>query len=377
MKTFYATVLCLLFTALPAHAQPWGSLPAGSSFSQPRPATAIAIDAGMSSTCAVMDTGEVKCWGIDMMRFPHFAHPRYQPWTVPGLLPSTDVAIGSDFTCSLSRTAVVQCWGQNALGQLGNGDARSHAIPVTVPLAGDVIDIAAGFDHACALASSGHITCWGRNSEGQAGPALALSIPPTTAAVIPEAASIVAGYTNTCVLANTVVCWGDRNGGGINATAAAQFTINTQAVKIAAGEDTACLSTPEKLIYCWGGNTLMTTSSPLVGSSPRISARGTTIAVSKSHACHVLPNSTVECMGANKFGQAGGETRQPTSVWTAIPGPVNITELALGINHSCALSREGTVWCWGANYDGQRGQARNSIPETPPFAAASQVPLTT
>ena len=92
------------------------------------------LTAGDGHTCAVFSDGGVKCWGLnsdgqlglgdtfsrgdgtDEMG-EHLATVDLEPgWRV------IQVAAGGAHTCALRDTGEVKCWGQGTYGQLGLGD---------------------------------------------------------------------------------------------------------------------------------------------------------------------------------------------------------------------------------------------------------------
>ena len=83
-----------------------------------------AISAGLRHSCAVTSAGGVKCWGAnyggalgDGTEDRHFA-----PVDVVGLSSGvTAVAAGYDSSCALLSSGGVKCWGYNAQGKLGDG----------------------------------------------------------------------------------------------------------------------------------------------------------------------------------------------------------------------------------------------------------------
>ncbi|HHZ98457.1 MAG TPA: hypothetical protein EYN68_02630, partial [Candidatus Marinimicrobia bacterium] len=88
------------------------------------------------------------------------------------------------------------------------------------------------------------------------------------------------------------------------------------------------------------------------------------IAVSRSHSCALLDNSSVKCWGRNQYGQLGIDnttTMGDNSGEMAVLPTVNLgtgrtaTAIAVGGNHSCALLDNASVKCWGLNDSGQLG----------------------
>ena len=79
----------------------------------------------------------------------------------------TKVNSGYYFTCALLNTGAVKCWGVNDFGQLGNttnsGNSNPNNSPLDVQTLGagsGVIQISAGYQHACALLNTGAVKYW-------------------------------------------------------------------------------------------------------------------------------------------------------------------------------------------------------------------------
>lgn len=154
---------------------------------------------GSNSICALVDQGEVRCWGANWYN----ALGRGNGGAVecqgnlcgagenccvgddPGEMPPLYVDVGGGASCvvmgyyhacAIMVDGGVRCWGQGGYGRLGNGsnesvgDEPGEMPPPNVPLGGArVVDVAVGFLHTCALVESGDVFCWGQNSAGQLG----------------------------------------------------------------------------------------------------------------------------------------------------------------------------------------------------------------
>lgn len=141
--------------------------------------TSIAV--GGSHTCANTTSGSPKCWGNNT--YGQVGNGTVTnallPTPVTGL--STGVAAIATSGTSLSTCAVLtsgdaKCWGANHYGQLGNGNNISQKTPVSVVgLSGSVSAIAIS-GSACALVSSG-LQCFGGNQFGQLGVGTTAPIP--------------------------------------------------------------------------------------------------------------------------------------------------------------------------------------------------------
>jgi len=183
-----------------------------------------AISAGNSHTCALLNSGGVKCWGDN--QYGQIGDgtniDRNTPANVLGI--SSDViaiSAGDYHTCALLISGGVKCWGKGDYGQLGNGSSGDSNTPVNVQgLLSGVSAISAGGEHTCALLSSGGVKCWGWNEKGQlgngrSGPNEKSDTPVDVSGLLSGVLAISAGNIHTCALLSSgeVKCWGDNSSG--------------------------------------------------------------------------------------------------------------------------------------------------------------------
>ena len=102
------------------------------------------------------------------------------PSSTTGLLGTGRYAVaidaGYDHTCALLDNGDVNCWGSDADGQLGNG-ATSSSNVVSLSSSNNInlgtgrtaISISAGGTHTCAHLDNGLLKCWGNRADGQVG----------------------------------------------------------------------------------------------------------------------------------------------------------------------------------------------------------------
>ncbi|MFY0540730.1 RCC1 domain-containing protein [Nannocystis pusilla] len=142
---------------------------------------------GVAHTCALLDTGGVRCWGEH-----DFGGLGYGPaiegeaaigddetpaslGDIPLDHPAIQIAAGYDRTCALLDTGALRCWGYNVYGALGIASPLTDTkfmTPVELPdvlVGGDVAAIALSFEQTCAILTTGALRCWGRNFWGELG----------------------------------------------------------------------------------------------------------------------------------------------------------------------------------------------------------------
>jgi hypothetical protein len=134
---------------------------------------AVSISAGWDHTCAVLSGGGLQCWGgNDRGEIGDGTQTdRLEPIDVPGLTSGVAaVSAGFDHTCALLNTGAVKCWGNNKNGEVGDGTTTNRLSPTDVSGLGSGVDsISAGYNHTCAVTSAGGAKCWGANESGELG----------------------------------------------------------------------------------------------------------------------------------------------------------------------------------------------------------------
>jgi hypothetical protein len=100
---------------------------------------ATAIGVGITHSCAVVSGGKVMCWGLNWGgQLGNGSTASVDGGvgggmaTVAGVTNAKAVVAGSCHSCALLNDGNVQCWGDGSLGQLGNGTTMSSPTPVTV-----------------------------------------------------------------------------------------------------------------------------------------------------------------------------------------------------------------------------------------------------
>jgi alpha-tubulin suppressor-like RCC1 family protein len=258
---------------------------------------AVKIAAGFEHTCALMDTGKVRCWGsggsgqLGYGNTNNIGDDEYPYVSAAGDVSVggtvQDIVAGGYHTCALLDTGDVRCWGSNSNGQLGLGSNATtlsndkigdNELPSSrsvVSLGGSVVQLSAGMYHTCALMSTGNVRCWGSNGHGQLGlghyndigdnEALLSS---ATVDVGGKVLQVSADDGHTCALLSTgdIKCWGLNGNGqlglGNTANAATTNTPGTTTVnldgnsayQITTGGKTSCALLANGKARCWGRN---------------------------------------------------------------------------------------------------------------------------
>ena len=344
--------------------------------------TATAISAGGFHTCALLDDETVRCWGYGADGRLGYANTQtVGDDETPGSAGSVDLGAGRSaraitaglgHSCAILDDGNVRCWGYGQNGALGYGNAASvgddeapgSVAPVYLGEGRTAKAISAGNDFTCAVLDDGSVKCWGLAVAGRLGygntdrvgddesPG---SVGSVELGLGRRAVAISAGPNGACALLDdqSVRCWGEGRQGALGY--GTQFAI---------GDD----ETPGSV-------------GPV-----DIGPGRTAAAISAGrHTCALLDLGDVRCWGPNTRGQLGyvhtttiGDTETPGSF-----GPVDLgggrraTAISAGELHTCARLDDGSVRCWGYGGNGRLGlcNERNvGDDETP--ASVPTVPLT-
>jgi alpha-tubulin suppressor-like RCC1 family protein len=341
------------------------------------PVRQIAIGSGHA--CALYETGDLRCWGGNSKGELGYGNtdPLGGSGQTPDLLPNVpvggkvnQVTAGDRFTCALIDNGDVRCWGYAFVGQLGYGDQNDIGdteIPSSqdpVPLGAKALGITSGYAHSCAVLEGGLVRCWGLGNSGRlgygAGGTVGDNETPASRSPVNVGGTvkhIVAGREHTCAIQenNDVRCWGscfalgypsggtctDNIGDDEAPASAGPVETGGAARSIAIGDSFSCALLEDESLRCWG--------------SPG------------SRLGYGLGN--VEAIGDDETPAEAGEL--------PIGGSVEfLSSQGVNRNHTCAVLSTGAVRCWGESAGGRLGYPnRDDVGDDEPAADAGDVHL--
>jgi alpha-tubulin suppressor-like RCC1 family protein len=245
------------------------------------------IDVGLRHSCAVLATGKVRCWGENESgELGYAGRLPVGDDEVPASAGDVEVggsvrqiSLGAAHTCALLESGTVRCWGSNSRGQLGYphtwnvGDDEAPTSAGDVQVGAPVVQVTAGDAHTCALLAGGTVRCWGFAGSGRLGytnpqnigddehPAVAGDV-----AVGGTVVEISAGAEHTCarLQGGAVRCWGS----GVTAalgygnrtsigddelpSSAGDVDVGGVVSRISAGSRHTCALLTTGFVRCWG-----------------------------------------------------------------------------------------------------------------------------
>ena len=291
-------------------------------------ARALALSAGYAHTCALLLDGSVKCWGQNQMGQLGLGDRNDRGGTAEGMgdhlssvslglaRKAVQISASVGHTCAVLDDHSLKCWGDNFYGQLGQGDFLVRGVsleqmgdalpPILLGVNKKVIQVSTGGAFTCAVLDDGALKCWGLNYHGTLGACWALD---------------AEGQAGSC-LDSRYRNW--TRGYGL---APDQMGDHLPAVELGSALTAAKVSS------------------------------------GAFFSCATLDNGAVKCFGENSAGQLGlgdSESRgdQPDEMGDDLPtlaldGSAPVRDIASGNEHACAVLQDDSIQCWGANTFGQ------------------------
>ncbi len=197
----------------------------------------IDLAVGFYHACALLEGGDVRCWGFnqygvlgqgDLNHIGDDEHPDAVDVLSLGDVPAVDLSAGAYHTCALLEDGDVRCWGQGHWGQLGLGvpenigDDELPSSVTAIDIGAAVDEVACAFENTCVRI--GHeVKCWGVSNSGVNGNGLPLTLGddelPSSLDAIDlgfDATALSTGNIgfHMCALSGSALrCWGQNSRG--------------------------------------------------------------------------------------------------------------------------------------------------------------------
>ena len=353
----------------------------------------VQVSTSSRHTCALTTVGSVLCWGYGShgrLGIDDSSNAdKHYPVAVVEAEGSTEplanviqISTGGLHSCALLFSGEVRCWGAGIDGRLGYGDTDNKPFPVTVleasgsePL-NNIVEISVGSTHVCGMTTSGKLLCWGKGNRGQLGDGKYVS-KKYPATVVNEDKS-----GNPLRLGIKILPWGcyaDGNCARLSAEKIYQNSGGGILGQLSLGSSFSCALTYGGEVKCWGmgdfgqlGNGSddgQEAPVAVVKNSVSTDSLKSIIQVSTggSHTCALTSSGEVKCWGWGGFGQLGvgfsASKNAPINVVKSSSETdtlSDIVQISAGFTHTCAVTTLGRVKCWGDGAFGQLGDGNNN-----------------
>ena len=333
--------------------------------------TANQVSSGTAHTCAILDDDEVKCWGTNEQGELGLGDTQKRGDEVGEMgdnLPevnlgtdrtASEITVGESQSCAILDNGELKCWGGNGDGELGLGDTNDRGdetgemgddlSTVDLGTSRTAATVAAGSEHTCALLDNSEVKCWGENVDGKLGLGdtesrgdepgeMGDNLPAVDLGTNRTAAQIAVGDAHTCALLENgdVKCWGSGDEGGLGLG----DTENR-------GDDSGEMGDDLPTVDLGAGRTAVD------------------IAAGGSYTCAVLDNGEVKCWGRNAEAELGlGDTEnrgdEPGEMGDNLPvvslgTDRTAAQVITGESHTCVRFESKEVKCWGRNAEAELG----------------------
>lgn len=205
------------------HAWCWGGnfvgeLGTGDTIARTEPArvetelTFRSIATQLALTCALTAEGAAHCWGALLEDGPPDPHPLPEPVATGFRFSALDV--GGGRICGVEDDGDLWCWGHNPI--TFGLELEPRLLATESPLRPETLSMHPEGQHGCALDESGNAWCWGDNLSGKLGDGTQTgSADPVRVAGDLRFRAIAAGVNSTCGLTvdRVAYCWGANSYG--------------------------------------------------------------------------------------------------------------------------------------------------------------------
>jgi len=331
------------------------------------------VDVGGYHSCAILNDDTVKCWGYAYQGQLGYGNRSAQgngSDEVGDKLLAVDlgtgetarqIALGERHSCALLNSGQVKCWGQNNLGQLGQGNTTKRGdtademgdklLPIKLGTGVSIKAIAAGQNSTCAILNDDTVKCWGHGAYGQLGQGSNQTLGTSDLHMGDnllrldlglglKVRAISGGRIHFCALLtdDSVKCWGYGANGQLGQQSTASVGIgadqmgdllpainlgpNRLVLDIFSGGDTNCAIFSDRSMKCWGAgnfgqlgqghNRTLGDGPNEMGQALLVVDLGTdqkvqSLSVGEYSVCVIMNFNSVKCFGYEGSGNLGYE----------------------------------------------------------------------
>lgn len=341
---------------------------------------ATRVAPGRALTCAILEDGNVKCWGGNRAGSkPDTMGAQLKP---EALGERTVLLDAANELCAVLEGGAVKC--MTNLPCNNNGFARDNChfhpekyrlmwTPVLIHDRRRIVQITSGVPD-CVLLDDGAVKCWGASWPGVGHSVKTMksdlfrrSVPDVPLKTKHRVLSVAANFDQVCVILETgdVGCWGEAN----SASALGYYTSEKNEFP---GHPTDIEEPPSTDRFWHTG---------LPQKLMRFGSRAKQVLPSPDGGCVLLENGQIKCWMARSFvateETAGpvpeiidGQVSSPPTYTIKMPLDCVPKDVSMAGNF-CVLCTSGCLKCWGDNSSGQLGYGDTKPRQEPPEQCVS------
>ncbi len=226
------------------------------------------ISVGLNTACALTANSDAKCWGknndgqVGDNSKTNASRPTYLLASRNSRLENiVQISVGVSHSCARMNNGSLRCWGlrNNArLGIGGENNGNQLIASETVTGISNAIQVSAGKKSTCAFLDNASVQCWGDGSLGQLGNnTTTKNAPPSVVQKLSQMKNVFSFRDSVCasLVDNTLMCWGTIDGTIYEVPALVRKFSATQIDVSFTDTPHGCLVLPNKKAKCWGDNT--------------------------------------------------------------------------------------------------------------------------
>jgi len=271
----------------------------------------VGMSVGRRHSCVKLSSGKIRCWGRSVygeLGYGDSLNRGDGPNEMSDYLPEVNLGSGlqasqiklSQYSsCALMEGGEMKCWGRNHFGQCGLGNTSSigylpnqmsdYLPPINFPSGVNIASIDTGYNHHGAISIIGDLYLWGRNENGGLGLGHANHIG--------DSGNEMGEYLQSTNLGNgrTIIAFG----GGVYHTCA-----------LLDGFDVKCFGSNTNSQLGYGdistrGNSASEMGNYLLEVNLGSGLTAQSLHIGYYHSCVVLNDNSFKCWGYNNYGQLG------------------------------------------------------------------------
>lgn len=277
-------------------------------------------------TCVILDNGQLACWGsnyygqLGIGSTTSVTEPQIVTENLEGRT-VLNAATCSDTTCAILDGGELRCWGRNGNYAFGDGSSTSAtrstppSLGVDLGIGRKAVSVALGVLHTCVLLDDGSVKCWGKNDKGQLGDGTTTTRSTPAAPINTPAGStakaIASGRKFSCAIMNDdkLYCWGENTplSKTEDVPTPEQFFVGETFKSVACADVHALAVRSDGVVYSFGSDSYGRLGRAATSQTVNLGSNevAETVVANSLRSCATLEGGEVKCWGNGVNGMLG------------------------------------------------------------------------